>query len=450
MLDRRQDFLRVRGPVDTLGRVKAAVAVAASAGPLAEIVEQCHPAAGRRLAIAQKRVEALVLSALALRPRVLLLDELPPHPDVGEAVEHVRLGGRAVAPGPADLLVVGLDAARQVGVEDVAHVRLVDPHAEGDGGDDDHAGIGHEDVLVRLPLLLLHPCVIGERPNAVGRQHGGGLLGLLAREAVDDAALALVAGDEAPQLTLPLALHLHRELDVGAVEAEHEVLRLAAEQLFGDVVAGHLVGRRRQRRDRDAGEERAQPAQILVFRAEGRAPLRDAVGFVDGEEFHRQAVERRQHALGHQPFRGHVEKPRLARRGAAPGRDIVGAAVRRVDAVRRDPGEPERGDLVLHERDQRRHHHREPVHDQRGNLEAERFARARRHHRERAAPGQQGFYRCFLAGPKILEPEDLPQHSACLQDWLSGRGHQLHRIAFAAPVVECPVRRSGRVNALLE
>ena len=104
VLDRRQDLLRVLGPVDMLGRVKAAVAVAASAGPLAEIVEQCHPAAGRRLAIAQKRVEPLVLAALALRPRVFLLDELPTRPDVGETVEHVRLGGRTVPPGPADLL----------------------------------------------------------------------------------------------------------------------------------------------------------------------------------------------------------------------------------------------------------------------------------------------------------------------------------------------------------
>ena len=33
-------------------------------------------------------------------------------------------------------------------MEDVAHVqRLVDPHAEGDGGDDDHAGIWKQSDL---------------------------------------------------------------------------------------------------------------------------------------------------------------------------------------------------------------------------------------------------------------------------------------------------------------
>ena len=48
----------------------------------------------------------------------------------------VRLGC-AVAAGAADLLVIGFEAARQGGVDDGADVRLVDAHAEGDGGDHD-------------------------------------------------------------------------------------------------------------------------------------------------------------------------------------------------------------------------------------------------------------------------------------------------------------------------
>ena len=68
-----------------------------------------------------------MLPALAHGARVLFLDELATHSDVVEAVEHVRIGGRAVAPGAADLLVVGLDAARQVGMEDVATSALSIP-----------------------------------------------------------------------------------------------------------------------------------------------------------------------------------------------------------------------------------------------------------------------------------------------------------------------------------
>ena len=68
----------VRGAVGALGRVEAAVAVAASADPLPEIIQQRDTAAGRRFAIAEQRVEPLVLAALALLSRVLVLDELPP------------------------------------------------------------------------------------------------------------------------------------------------------------------------------------------------------------------------------------------------------------------------------------------------------------------------------------------------------------------------------------
>ena len=43
-------------------------------------------------------------------------------------------------------------------------------------------------------------------------------------------------------------------------------------------------------------------------------------------------------------------------------------------------------------------------------------------------PGQQGRDRRLLAGPEILEAEDLPQSPACLVDGLSRRRHQPHRL----------------------
>ena len=59
-------------------------------------------------------------------------------------------------------------------------------------------------------------------------QHGGGLFRLSSRQAIDNAGLALVTGDIAPELALPVALHLHREFDVRTAEAEHELLGLSA------------------------------------------------------------------------------------------------------------------------------------------------------------------------------------------------------------------------------
>ena len=55
-----------------------------------------------------------------------------------------RVGAVAVAAGAADLLVVGFGAVRHIQVDDEAHVRTVDTHAECDGGDHDHRLAGAE------------------------------------------------------------------------------------------------------------------------------------------------------------------------------------------------------------------------------------------------------------------------------------------------------------------
>ena len=210
----------------------------------------------------------------------------------------------------------------------------------------------------------------------------------------------------------PVPLHRHREPDVRAVEPEHELFDRAAEQPVRDVVPGHLVGGRRQRGEGNARKQLPQPAQVGVFRPEGRAPLRDAVGLVDGEQRHRQPLQCGQHALGHQPFRGHVEQPCLPRRRTPPGGKVLLAVVAGVNAVRRDAGEPQRRHLVLHQRHQRRHHDRETVHDQGRDLEAERLARARRHHRERVPARQQRLDHRLLPGTEPREAEYLRQHPA--------------------------------------
>ena len=221
-----------------------------------------------------------------------------------------------------------------------------------------------------------------------------------------------MAGDEVAQLPLPVPLHRHRQPDVGTVEPEHELFDLAAEQPVRDVVPGDLVGGRRQRGERNARKQLPQPAQVGVFRPEGRAPLRDAVSLVDGEQRHRQPFQRRQHGFGHQPLRRHVEQPCPARRRPPPGGPVLLAVVAGVNAVRRDAREPQRRHLVPHQRDQRRHHHRQPVHDQRRDLEAQRLARARRHHRERVPARQQRLDHRLLPGTERLEPEYLRQHPA--------------------------------------
>ena len=189
-------------------------------------------------------------------------------------------------------------------------------------------------------------------------------LGFLARQAIDDAAFAAVTVEEIGHLPLPFLLHLDRQLDIRPVEAEHHRFGIAVEQTGDDIVAGHGIGRGGQRRDRYAGEGMTKLGQLFVFRAERRSPLRNAMGFVDGEQADIELCDRREHAFGHQTFRRHVEQPGLARRRAAPGRHVVFARPRRVDGIRCHAGQFQRRDLVFHQGDQRRDHDRQSAGDQ--------------------------------------------------------------------------------------
>src|SRR4029079_18957050 len=53
--------------------------------------------------------------------------------EVGGGVERNAFGGGDVAGGASTPLPVGFDGGRRVGMDDVAHVRFVDAHAESDG-----------------------------------------------------------------------------------------------------------------------------------------------------------------------------------------------------------------------------------------------------------------------------------------------------------------------------
>ena len=80
----------------------------------------------------------------------------------------VRLGC-AVAAGAADLLVVRFQAARQRGMNHGAHVRLVDPHAEGDGGDHHLDAALEEFLLDALAVLGIEPGVVGGAGKVAGQ-----------------------------------------------------------------------------------------------------------------------------------------------------------------------------------------------------------------------------------------------------------------------------------------
>jgi hypothetical protein len=55
---------------------------------------------------------------------------------IGVGIQQDGAGRLTIAPGPADFLVITLDAARQRGMNHGANIGLVDAHAKCDGGDD--------------------------------------------------------------------------------------------------------------------------------------------------------------------------------------------------------------------------------------------------------------------------------------------------------------------------
>ena len=165
--DGRERLLRRDRAVDHFGAVAAEIAIAARLRRLAEISQQRLPAAARRLAQGDERIEPLAVDALLLIGCVALLDLHAAQPDVAHAVERQRIGRQAVAAGAADLLIVALDIGRQVGVEHETDVRFVDAHAECDRRDRDDAVLLQEGILIARAVGLLHAGVIGKRLDSV-------------------------------------------------------------------------------------------------------------------------------------------------------------------------------------------------------------------------------------------------------------------------------------------
>ena len=248
--------------------------------------------------------------------------------------------------------------------------------------------------------------MIGQGGNAVRHEQCRRFIGFLARQAIDDAALAPAGLHEIEKLAGGVIPGAHGKMNVRPVEPGDEDAPRPAEQLGGDVVPGRRIGGRRKGADGDALEAHPQAGQGLVIGAEGRTPARDAMGLVDGDELKRQPPQGIEHALRHQAFGRHVEQPHLARRGAPPGACIGLVGARRMDRFGIDAGGPQRRHLILHERHQGRHDQGQAALHDRRNLKAQGLAGAGRHDRQHMLAGEQGVDDRLLAGAEPIIAED--------------------------------------------
>jgi hypothetical protein len=118
--------------------------------------------------------------------------------------------------------------------------------------------------LVGCPHRVLHAGVIGQRAHAVLVQEFRRLFHLLARQAVDDAAVAaMLGGDEVQQLLAAIGFLDDLVADVGTVEGGHELRRIVQLQAVHDFGARLRIGGRGQRDARHVGELLVQTDSLM-------------------------------------------------------------------------------------------------------------------------------------------------------------------------------------------
>ena len=261
-------------------------------------------------------------------------------------------------------------------MDDKADVRLVDAHAEGDGGADHADFIAQKGFLVARALRPLDAGVIRQRLDAVGGQFAREVLGGLAGHHIDNAAFARSGAEVIDHLIIRAAFADDAVGEVGPVETGNVGRALLQMELLDDVLAHAAGGGGGERHDRHAGKKLAQGRNLAVFGTEIMAPFADTMRLVNGEEGHVPLLEVIEKAGEQQAFRGNVEQPVFALVQPAQTRARFAGIQRGVQEGRRHAGGLEGVHLVLHQRDEGGDDHGEAGADQGGELKAERFAAA--------------------------------------------------------------------------
>ncbi len=256
--------------------------------------------------------------------------------------------------------------------------------------------------------------MIGDGLGSGVTQRLGHAVAAVAAAAIDHARLAapLAYKFDDPRIGLGARralLAFGRKLQVRTRETVDEDLRLLQPQRAKDVVAGAGVGGRRHR---DAGRVReplGQQAQIAIVGAEVVAPLRHAVGFVDGDQAQRQFGQAIHHGPRRQTFRRDVQQVQFTGpRGRPNGRTLVQRHPR-IQPGRRHALLFQRLDLIGHQGDQGRDHQPQAGPQYGGDLITDALSAAGRQDGQHIAAGQDLFDHLTLQPPEIGVTPDARQ-----------------------------------------
>src|SRR5207245_1637988 len=232
---------------------------------------------------------------------------------IRRAVEERAFRRPSVAPRAFRLLVVGLQAARQVVVDDAPNARDVDPHPERRGRHDDLSASGGEVILRSAPDVWFLATVIAGDAE-LGRQ----LFRRGHRADVDQRLLARRREQAAQLISLGsrAAAPDDRELQGRPVESADRDERIVESKAARDI-GSNLWGRGR----RESGDGRPatgcdRHGEEPIVGAEIVAPGGDAVRLVDHDAADAQLGELVNEAWTGEPLWRQEQQPILAGEGA--------------------------------------------------------------------------------------------------------------------------------------
>ena len=374
---------------------------------LTEVVKQYASAAYRRLGIGCRLLEQL--PAYVLLVEGFALHEFLELVQVFVGVEGYADALASIPACASGLLVVSLQALGYVVVEDESHVGLVDAHAEGYGGHDDIDAL-HEEVVLGLRARgAVEAGMIGRRLDVVGLELGRQFFYRLARETVDDTALARVLLDKEHNLLVDLlGLGSHLVVEVGPVEGTLVLDGVLYLQIFLDI-ASHLVGgSSREGYHRRVANLVDGRSEVAVLGSEVVSPLRDAVGFIDGIERNLERLEKLEVLGLVERLGSHVEQLGLAVAhvihhlcGLRLGErrvEVMGQSVVLADAI-------DGVDLVFHQGDEWRHDDGSALHEERRQLVTQALASAGGHEHKDVVPRHERADNGFLVAFERVKAE---------------------------------------------
>jgi hypothetical protein len=325
--------------------------------------------------------------------------------------EEEAIGGQAVASGAAGLLIELLDAVRQPEPNHRAHIGFIDAEAEGDGADKDMNFLSHPLFLVGAAGGGIHLAVVADSGDAAFLQAIHKFANASDGGAINDdiAGGDLFYGFEDKFVLQGFPGFADDVAEVFAAEAGDGFQGIAEFELLDDVVADLLGGAGGESGDGAIGKKRAEFAELAIFGAKIVTPLRDAVGFIDGEEGDGNVSEPSFGAIHDRAFGGNVHQTVIAGDGFLFEFALIGFQDGAIQEDGRDAHLAELRDLVLHEGDQGRDDDGGAVIVEDGReLVAEGFASAGGHDDADIAAGIECADDFFLAGAEgVVAPVAL-------------------------------------------